>query len=57
MTLGDHEQMCRRFGSDVADRDEPVSPAHVVALAVEPAEEAVVRQRGSSPRRGSYATR
>jgi hypothetical protein len=40
-----------RFGLrvDVADRDEPVGPLDVVAFTDEPAEEAVVRQRGSPP--------
>jgi hypothetical protein len=44
--LGDDEQMCVRLRVDVADGDEPLGGVDVVALAEEPAEEAVVRQRG-----------
>src|SRR5438128_12662603 len=49
MTLRDDEEMRVRLGVDVADRDEPRSGAHVLALPVELAEETDVRQRGSPP--------
>jgi hypothetical protein len=48
--LRDDEEVRRRLRVDVADGDEPVGLGDVVALPVEPAEEAVVRQRGSPPR-------
>jgi hypothetical protein len=47
--LGDHEQVDVGARVDVADRDEAVGRRDVIALAVELAEEAVVRQRGSPP--------
>jgi len=47
--LGDDEQVRRRLRVDVADRDEALGGRDVVAFAVERAEEAVVRQRGSPP--------
>ena len=49
--LGQHEQVRVGLRVDVADRDEAVGRADVVALADEPAEEAVLRrrQRGSPP--------
>ena len=43
--LGDDEQVRLRARVDVRDRDEAVGLADVVALPVELAEEAVVRQR------------
>lgn len=50
VVLGDDEQVCPRLRVDVADRDEALRDGDVVALAVEPAEETVVRQRRSPPR-------
>ena len=50
VALGDDEQVRGRLRVDVADGDEAVGRRYVVALAVDPAEEAVVRQRGSPPR-------
>ena len=50
VALGEDEQVDVRLRVDVADRDEPVAGVDVVALGVEVAEEAVVRQRGSPPR-------
>src|SRR2546422_7741716 len=48
--LGQHEQVRLRLRVEVADGDEAVRLGNVIALAVEPAEEAVViRQRGSPP--------
>jgi hypothetical protein len=47
--LGNDEQVRRRLRIDVADGDEAVDRGDVVALAVELAEQAVVRQRGSPP--------
>ncbi|HEY4411964.1 MAG TPA: hypothetical protein VGN06_03120 [Gaiellaceae bacterium] len=47
--FGDDEQVCRRLRIDVSDRDEPFGRSNVIAFAVERAEEAVVRQRGSPP--------
>jgi len=47
--LGDDEQMRVRLWVDVADGDEAVRGGDVVAFAVEPAEETVVRQLGSPP--------
>ena len=47
--LGNDEQVRRRLRIDIADGDEAVDGGNVVAFAVEPAEEAVVRQRGSPP--------
>lgn len=47
--LGNDEQVRRSLRIDVADGDEPVDGGDVVALAIEPAEEAIVRQRGSPP--------
>ena len=49
VALREDEQVGLRLRVDVADRDEAVGLRDVVALAVEPAEEAVVRQRGSPP--------
>jgi hypothetical protein len=48
--LGDDEQVRTRLRVDVADGDEAVGGGDVVALAVQPAEEAVVRQLGCPPR-------
>jgi hypothetical protein len=48
--LGDDEQVRRRLRVDVADGDEALGGRDVIAFAVERAEEAVVRQRGSPPR-------
>ncbi len=47
--LGDHEQVRVGLRIDVAQSDEAVDLVYVVALAIEPAEETVVRQRGSPP--------
>src|SRR5258707_3007896 len=47
--LGDDEQMRRRLRIDVADRDEAVRARHVVAVAVELAEEAVLVHAASTP--------
>ena len=49
MPLRNHEQVRLGARVDVRDRDEAVSAAHVVTLAVEPAEEAVRRHRRSLP--------
>src|SRR5712691_6156347 len=49
VALRDDEQMRVGLWVDVADRHETRAGAHVLALAVEPAEETVVRQRGSPP--------
>jgi hypothetical protein len=49
VALGQDEQMRVRLRVDVADRDESVGTRDVVAVPVEPAEEAVLRQRGSPP--------
>ena len=49
--LGQDQQVRLGLRVDVADRDEAVGRGDVVALAVERAEEAVVRQRGSPPPR------
>src|SRR5712692_11730030 len=49
VTLRDDEQMRVRLRVDIADRHETRAGAHVLALPVEPAEETVVRQRGSPP--------
>jgi hypothetical protein len=48
--LRQDEQMRLRLRVDVADRDEPAPGVDVVALADEPAEEAVVTQRARPPR-------
>src|SRR5829696_8150212 len=53
VALGDYEEMRGRLGRDVADRHEPVALAHVVALAVEPAEETVVGHGADRTRRAS----
>ena len=47
--LGQDEQVRLGLRVDVPDRDEAVGLRDVVAFADEPAEEAVVRQRGSPP--------
>jgi hypothetical protein len=47
--LGDDEQMRLRLRVDVLQGDEPVGGRDVVALGVQLAEEAVVRQRESPP--------
>lgn len=49
VSLGNDEQVRRRLRIDVADGDEAVDGGNMVAFAVELAEEAVVRQRGSPP--------
>ena len=49
VALREDEEVGLRLRVDVPDRDEAVRLRDVVALAVEPAEEAVVRQRGSLP--------
>jgi hypothetical protein len=49
VALGDDEQVCRSLRIDVADGDEALDGGDVVAFAIDPAEEAVVRQRGSPP--------
>src|SRR5215472_4909700 len=49
--LGDDEEVRVGTRVDVADRDEAVALAQVVALAEELAEQAIVRQRGSPPPR------
>jgi hypothetical protein len=48
--LRQHEQVHGGLRVDVADGDEPFRAADVVALANEPAEEAVVTQRARPPR-------
>ncbi len=48
--LGDDEQVRLRLRVDVADGDEAVRGGDVVAFAVQAAEEAILRQRGSPPR-------
>ena len=45
----DHEQMDVGLRIDVSDGVEPIRAGDVVAFGREPAEEAVVRQRGSPP--------
>jgi hypothetical protein len=50
MTLRDDEEVNLGGGIDVLDRDRAVGGGDVLALPVEPAEETVVRQRGSPPR-------
>src|SRR3954464_11443696 len=47
--LGKDEEVNRRLRVDVADRDKAVGRRDVVALAVEPAEEAVVVHAASTP--------
>jgi hypothetical protein len=49
VALGDDEQVRRSLRIDVADGDEALDGGDVVAFAIDPAEEAVVRQRGSPP--------
>ena len=49
VVLGDDEQVRPGLRVDVADRDEPFGRGDVLAVAVERAEEAVVRQRESPP--------
>ena len=49
VTLGENEQVRLRLRVDVADGDEAIALGDVLALANEPAEEAVVRQRRSPP--------
>jgi hypothetical protein len=44
-----HQQVGLGLRRDVPDRDEAVPGVDVVALGCEPAEEAVLRQRGSPP--------
>jgi hypothetical protein len=46
---GQHQQVGFGFRRDVANRDEAVRCVDMVALDDEPAEEAVLRQRGSPP--------
>jgi hypothetical protein len=50
VALREDEQVSLGLGIDVPDRDEAVRLRDVVALADEPAEEAVLRQRRSPPR-------
>jgi hypothetical protein len=47
--LGNDEQVRRSLRVDVGDGDEAVGRSDMVARAIEPAEETVVRQRGSPP--------
>jgi len=49
MTGRQHEEVRLGPRRDVTDRDKPIRGVNVVALDDEPAEEAVVRQRGSPP--------
>ena len=49
--LGQDEQVRVGQRIDVADRDEAIALRNVVAFPDEPAEEAVLRQRGSPPPR------
>jgi hypothetical protein len=49
VALGDDEEMRVGLRGDVSDRDVSVRRADVVALPVEPAEEAILRQRRSLP--------
>ena len=49
VALGDDEEVDVGARVDVADRDEPVDGRDVVAVAVQLAEEAVVRQRARPP--------
>jgi hypothetical protein len=49
VALGDDEQVRRSLRIDVADGDEALDGGDVVAFAIDPAEEAVVTQRGSPP--------
>src|SRR6266540_6868239 len=49
--LGDNQEMRVRAWIDVVNRDEARAGANVITIAIEPAEEAVLRQRGSPPRR------
>ena len=49
VTLGQDEQVRLRRRVDVADGDEALAGGDVVAVAYEPTEEALVRQRGSPP--------
>ena len=51
VALGDDEEVGVGSGIDVADRDEPVGLRDMVAFRDEPAEQTVLRQRGSPPRR------
>ena len=51
VALRQHEEVHRRLRVDVVDRDEAVGAMHVVALAHEHAEEAVVTRRQGSPPR------
>ena len=55
MPLGQDEQMRLRLRVDVPDRDEAVGLRDVVAFLDEPAEKAIVRQRGSPPGHGGGA--
>jgi hypothetical protein len=50
VAFGQDEEVDVGLRVDVSDRYEPVARVDVVALLVELAEEAVVRQRGSPPR-------
>jgi hypothetical protein len=50
VALRQDEQVSLRLGIDVPDRNEAIRLRDVVALADEPAEEAVLRQRRSPPR-------
>ena len=49
VALGQHEQVRLGARVDVMDRDEPVGGVDVLALADEPTEEAILRQRGCPP--------
>jgi hypothetical protein len=49
VALRNDQKMCLRLRVDVPDGDETLTGADVLALAVERAEETVLRQRGSPP--------
>src|SRR5207344_1973550 len=50
VALGEHEEMRLRERVEIGDRDETLRLADVRPVCDEPAEEALVRQRGSPPR-------
>ena len=57
VALGEHEDVHRRLRVDVVDRDEAVRRVHVVAVADEPAEEAVQRLAARIPSSVTAAAR